>query len=150
MWWIKKKKPHISGGPNVNMEHTYNHLSLAAGALLSSPFNDMDICQSTHSPRRSLLLIDDIWARPAKAIILRSDPTNHGVECNRKFKMLLIPPLTKRLHKSQAQRKIESGEADFLMLPLNVRGNPVVHEGGRRNIMLLEDYIALCGVLDTQ
>lgn len=38
------------------------------------------------------------------------------------------------------------------MLPLNVRGNPVVHEGGRRNIMLLEDYIAaaLCGVLDTQ
>lgn len=38
------------------------------------------------------------------------------------------------------------------MLPLNVRGNPVVHEGGRRNIMLHEDYIAavLCGVLDTQ
>lgn len=38
------------------------------------------------------------------------------------------------------------------MLPLNVRGNPAVHEGGRRYIMLHEDCIAavLCGVLDTQ
>lgn len=62
------------------------------------------------------------------------------------------PTTNGELHKSQAQRKIESEEADFLILPLNVSCNPVVHEGGRRNIMLLDDYIApvLCGVLDTQ
>lgn len=62
------------------------------------------------------------------------------------------PTTNGELHKSQAQRKIESEEADFLILALNVSCNPVVHEGGRRNIMLLDDYIApvLCGVLDTQ
>lgn len=72
----------VSRGPNVNTERTYNHLSLDAEALLSSPFNDMDICQSTHFPH-SLPLIDDIWTEPAEAIILRSDPTNHEVECCR-------------------------------------------------------------------
>ncbi len=43
-------KAKVSGGPNVNTERTYNHLSLDAEAMLSSPFNDMDICQSTHFP----------------------------------------------------------------------------------------------------
>lgn len=75
-------KAKVSGGPNVNTEHTYNHLLLDTEALLSSPFNDMDICQSTHSPH-SLPLIDDIWAEPAEAIILRSDPTNHEAKCCR-------------------------------------------------------------------
>lgn len=65
--------------------------------------------------------------------------------------MLLGRPLTE-LHKSPAQKKIESEEADFLILPLNVSSNPVVQKGGRRNIMVLDEYIAavLCGVLDTQ